>query len=215
MEIAVGSFLYANADPVGMVDPTGRVSIGSLGVSLGISAALSGTINGFISFRSGASFGGVARSILIGAVQGAAWAVIGGAAVWAVRLAWAGSKGLGIAVTALRFGRIPLVGFKSPIAPYHALQAVTKGHRGSLQAHHILEARHLRAWGASARQVREVPAQVLSRQEHVAITAALRRALPFGVRYSRGQVWRAYERVYAQYPSYLRSISHYFSSTGF
>jgi hypothetical protein len=81
---------------------------------------------------------------------------------------------------------------------------------GALQAHHILEARHLRFCGYTAREIAEAPAQVLTSAEHTAITTALKKALPTGVRYAKEHVWRQYQIVYKEYPHYLRAIEHYF-----
>ncbi|HSW39754.1 MAG TPA: hypothetical protein VLL97_09710, partial [Acidobacteriota bacterium] len=98
----------------------------------------------------------------------------------------------------------------SQIAPYRELQAVTRGQRGAIQAHHILEQRHLRAWGYSADEILQAPSQVLSRAEHTALNRSLQRELPTGTEYTRSQVWSAYERVYQNYPGYLDAISSYF-----
>jgi hypothetical protein len=108
------------------------------------------------------------------------------------------------AARALAFGR------GSPIASYKQLQAVTRGHAGDIQAHHILEQRHLRAWGYSADEIATAPAQVLSRAEHEAMNRALSEALPTGGVYSRSQVWSQYQKVYANYPEYLEAIAPYF-----
>ncbi len=66
MEIAVGSFLYANGDPVGMVDPTGMISFGSLAVA----AAVQGLIGGGISFAITLATTGNVRKSLHSALGG-------------------------------------------------------------------------------------------------------------------------------------------------
>ncbi|MBI1928689.1 hypothetical protein HYR99_31150 [Candidatus Poribacteria bacterium] len=95
------------------------------------------------------------------------------------------------------------------ITSYRQAQAVTRGVRGKLQAHHILEARHLWAWGCGG-EIADAPAVVLSRVEHQAITNALRQALPYGRIYAKGQVWQVYQRVYANYPEFLKAIERFF-----
>jgi hypothetical protein len=62
-----------------------------------------------------------------------------------------------------KFGEAVLVGFKSPISTYETLKVFTAGKAGAVQAHHILEARHLRAWGLS---VDAAPAQILAQARY-------------------------------------------------
>jgi len=90
---------------------------------------------------------------------------------------------------------------------YREMQALTAGERGALQAHHILEERHLLSWGLNAS---EAPAVMLSRQEHIMVTGLLRQELPYGGIYSREAVWNGYQKVYSQAPEWLDSISIYF-----
>lgn len=106
--------------------------------------------------------------------------------------------------------KVPTVGLGSRIAPYSELQAVTKGQGGAIQAHHILEQRHLRAWGFTEAEIANAPAQVLGRTEHQALSRALSEALPTGTRYSPSQVWSKYQEVYKSYPGYLDAIKSYF-----
>ena len=94
------------------------------------------------------------------------------------------------------------------IGPYREMQMLTEGEGGALQAHHILEERHLLNWGLDAS---EAPAVILSRQQHTIVTNMLRQELPFGGIYSRQAVWNAYQKVYAEAPDWLDSISVYFN----
>jgi RHS repeat-associated protein len=202
-------YIYVRNHPLDSLDPSGlfEFSVSSLLVS----AAISGIINAIIAYASGETWSGIAVKYLVGAVEGELFSLGVGLVAWAVRIAWRAAAAAKVAITAFRFrGVIPLVGFKSPIASYRALQAVTKGHAGAIQAHHILEARHLRYWGYADDAIANVPAQVLTHAEHVQISNALRQALPYGTRYTRDQVWAAYQMVYRQYPQYLRAIQHYF-----
>ena len=90
------------------------------------------------------------------------------------------------------------------------LQEVTAGQRSAIEAHHLLEQRHLLNWGYSAAEIAEAPAQVLTRAEHREISRRLLSELPTGIRYTREQVLRAYSIVYSEYPKYLEAIAHYF-----
>lgn len=195
-------YLYAHADPVNRVDPTGLFGDFSIG-GLATSMAIGATINAIASINPQTTFQSFALAALEGAVQGAAFYVAG---ALAARLAWR----VATATRALQVGRFPLVGRASPIAPYNVLQEVTAGHRGAIQAHHILEVRHLRAWGFSAAEIAAAPAQVLTQAEHAVVSAELSTLLPTGVRYTREAVWRAYQIAYRNYPQYLQAIERYF-----
>jgi hypothetical protein len=84
---------------------------------------------------------------------------------------------------------------------------VTRGHRGAVQAHHILEARHMTSWGLNAA---EGPAVILTRSEHTAVTNTLQSMLKTGPTYTREQVWNAYQVAYRNHPDWLNAIAHYF-----
>jgi RHS repeat-associated protein len=195
-------YLYAYADPVNRTDPTGLFGDFSIG-GLGAAMAIGATLNAITSINPQSTFQSIAIAALEGAAQGAAFYVAG---ALAARLAWR----IASATKVLQVGRFPLVGSSSPIAPYNVLQEVTAGQRGAIQAHHLLEARHLRYWGYSAAEIAEAPAQVLSQAEHAAITKALQAELKTGVAYSREAVWQAYQKVYQNYPQYLAAIERYF-----
>jgi RHS repeat-associated protein len=193
---------YAFHNPVNYSDPTGLFgdfSIGGLATSMAIGASL----NAIASINANTTLESFAIAALEGAVHGAAFYVAGAVAA---KLAWR----IATARNTLQVGRHALVGPTSPIAPYNVLQQVTRGHGGAIQAHHLLEARHLRAWGYSAAEIAAAPAQVLTQAQHTAISRALAQHLPTGVRYTREQVWNAYQIVYRNYPEYLNAISRYF-----
>ncbi len=194
-------YSYAFDNPVNYRDPTGLFgdfSIGGLATSMAIGASL----NAVASINAQTTLESFAIAALEGAVHGAAFYVTG---ALAAKLAWR----IAAARNTLQVGRHALVGPTSPIAPYNVLQSVTKGHAGAIQAHHILEARHLRAWGYTTAEIASAPAQVLSQAEHNAISRALAQQLPTGVRYTREQVWNAYQIVYRNYPEYLNAIARY------
>jgi len=51
---------------------------------------------------------------------------------------------------------------------------------------------------------------VLTKEQHKTITAALRDRLPYGSGYTKQEVWNAYQKVYEDYPDYLKAIEGYF-----
>ena len=112
-------------------------------------------------------------------------------------------------LAASRLGRCATETTASPwvMGSYREMQAITAGQRGAIQAHHILEERHLLNWGLDAS---EAPAVVLSREEHAAVTSLLRQELSYGRVYSPDEVWSAYQRVYAGAPEWLDAVSAYF-----
>ncbi len=93
------------------------------------------------------------------------------------------------------------------IVPYSQGKDLTKGHGGDIQAHHILEARHLRNWGEDDLAA---PSVVLSRTDHQELSRRLAEALPTGRSYSREEVWERYQEVYADHPELLDAIRGYF-----
>ncbi|MCK4934952.1 MAG: hypothetical protein KAR79_05135 [Simkaniaceae bacterium] len=114
-------------------------------------------------------------------------------------------------LTKLRnFHREIPIGKDSPIRSYKELQKLTKGKKGEIQAHHILEQRHLRAWRYPKEDLAKAPAQILSREEHASLTNKLLKALPQNELHSKKKVLETYKEVYKNYPGYLESIEHYF-----
>ncbi len=108
------------------------------------------------------------------------------------------------------------VGRNSPIAPYKDLAKLTRGHGHEIEAHKLIEARHLKAWGYTDRQIVNAPSQILTRQEHVALSNKIYNRLPVrkGIEYSRGTVLREYREVYAGRPQYLDAIMQYLEALG-
>jgi hypothetical protein len=102
------------------------------------------------------------------------------------------------------------------ILPYNQAQKLTKGFGGDIMAHHILEARHLRSWGRHA-EVPNVPAVILTRQQHDEITQLLKIMLPYSppgrtIRYEKEHVLAVYKKVYTRlgYSEWLQHIEKYF-----
>ena len=92
--------------------------------------------------------------------------------------------------------------------PFRDAQKATKGFKGDIQAHHLIEKRHFKH-GTFSGNPDDFPGVVLTRGDHNIITNALRERLPYGKKYSRDEVRRAYEDVYAGYPGFLQSIKEH------
>ena len=95
------------------------------------------------------------------------------------------------------------------ILPYKEAQKITRGQKGEIIAHHILESRHLRKWGR-ANEIPSAPAVILPKDVHNGITSELRQRLPYGIKHKRPEVWSAYQKVYRDYPDWLAAIERYF-----
>lgn len=46
--------------------------------------------------------------------------------------------------------------------------------------------------------------------EHIQITNALRKLLPYGATYTKAQVWKAYKMIYRSHADWLNAIRNYF-----
>jgi len=110
----------------------------------------------------------------------------------------------------LALAGVAVPGGRAAVTSYREAKAATKGLRHAFEAHHLLEARHMKAWDFTAKEIAEAPSVVLTQAEHFGITAALRREMPYGSKYTREDVWAALQRVYHDYPSWLDAIEHYF-----
>uniref|UniRef100_UPI0010F9F37E RHS repeat domain-containing protein n=1 Tax=Chitinivorax sp. B TaxID=2502235 RepID=UPI0010F9F37E len=64
--ITLHDYLYANGDPVGNIDPTGKFSMGSIGVTM----AIGGTLNVAINWQANASMERIATNFIVGAAEG-------------------------------------------------------------------------------------------------------------------------------------------------
>ena len=95
------------------------------------------------------------------------------------------------------------------VVAFRDAQKITRGHRGAIQAHHILEARHLKNWGM-ADLVRDAPPVVMSKAQHDFYTGQLRQGLPYRIDHQRAQVWEKYQKVYADHPEWLGAIRPFF-----
>ncbi len=89
------------------------------------------------------------------------------------------------------------------------IKALSRGLKHALEAHHILEVRHLKNWQL-AKEIGKAPAALLSKAEHLKITRKLRPDLPYGTKYTEEQVWAVYQKVYEGHRDWLRAVEGYF-----
>jgi hypothetical protein len=78
---------------------------------------------------------------------------------------------------------------------------LTIGWKGLIQAHHIVEVRHLERLGLS---IMDAPAVLLSRTQHQAITRELLQLLPKGAQYTKAQILDAYRIAYKEFPEWIK-----------
>ncbi|MPN19840.1 hypothetical protein SDC9_167212 [bioreactor metagenome] len=114
-----------------------------------------------------------------------------------------------------RFGKItgiaPIMGTPPDvgigmIGGYRKLTQLAKGLR--LQAHYLLEVRHLKRLLKSSRNA---PAVLLTKEEHSILTKALRTEMPYGRMYTAQEIERAYKTVYKDKPEWLKIALDYLS----
>ncbi|GMV32153.1 MAG: hypothetical protein AMXMBFR59_42780 [Rhodanobacteraceae bacterium] len=92
------------------------------------------------------------------------------------------------------------------VGSYAKMKQLTRGFKHEIQAHHILEVKHARRWNLDSE---ELPAVVLTREEHSALTLVLEarwRQVPDP---TRAQVMQVYEQVYSHRPEWLAAIRQY------
>jgi hypothetical protein len=95
------------------------------------------------------------------------------------------------------------------ILPYRKAQKLTRGFNHKIEAHKLLEWRHVKTSGMVKG---DLPAVILAYEEHQRVSNALYRALPTGRRYGMDEIWQAYQRVYRElgYGEWLGHIERYF-----
>lgn len=92
------------------------------------------------------------------------------------------------------------------IDSYAAQRLITKGRKGEIQAHHLIEARFRRVIGGNTNDWASI---VVTRAEHQAFTNAWRRAIPYGTgtgSANRAMVENAAKSIYAKYPEILKAL---------
>ncbi|MBV6462387.1 MAG: hypothetical protein HJHJAOHD_02536 [Flavobacteriales bacterium] len=92
------------------------------------------------------------------------------------------------------------------LGAYIELAKLTKGFNGAIQAHHLVEVRHLRRLMMSAKNA---PSVILSKADHAAMTKTLQQLLPYGQTYSKSQIINAYKQAYSKYPEWVDLVIKY------
>jgi len=82
---------------------------------------------------------------------------------------------------------------KRPNLTYGEGRKYTAGHNHAIQAHKIVEWRHYRN---STIDINDMPATVLTRDQHLNVSRRLRTEMPFGRKYFKSDLVRAYTKVY-------------------
>lgn len=90
------------------------------------------------------------------------------------------------------------------IGAYKDLIKLTKGFKGAIQAHHLVEARHLKQLGIS---VKDAPAVIVEKSTHRNLTNALRSQMPFGQKYqyTKSEIINASQQVYKD-PAWINIV---------
>ncbi|WP_321286511.1 hypothetical protein [uncultured Sunxiuqinia sp.] len=86
------------------------------------------------------------------------------------------------------------------LGTYAKLAKMTRGYKGAIQAHHLVEVRHLRRLMMSTKNA---PSVILSRTDHAAMTKTLQQLLPYGQTYTKPQLINAYKQAYSNYPEWI------------
>lgn len=100
----------------------------------------------------------------------------------------------------------PTGGVAGGIATYKYLRELSKGAKGLIQAHHIVEVRHLQRLGLS---IYQAPAVLLSRTQHSMVTKELMQLLPKGATYTKQQILNAYRIAYREFPQWIKAAENY------
>jgi RHS repeat-associated protein len=99
-------------------------------------------------------------------------------------------------------GTVPLPGFGA-IGKYIDLVKLTKGFKGAIQAHHLIEVRFLPLFGLSKSHS---PAVILDKATHSKYTKDLFNELPRSIEHSKADVLNAYNKVYSSEPMWQEII---------
>jgi len=67
-----------------------------------------------------------------------------------------------------------------PIIPYGQARKLTKGHKHAIEAHELLEQRHLKAWGVDPELIEQNPSEINLRERHKRKTKVNRNDLEYG-----------------------------------
>ncbi len=81
--VTLHKYLYANVNPINNVDPSGEFSLASFSVAI----AISGVLNSVLNYEAGQALSQIGTNFVIGALEGAVFYGIGGAAIKFFRFA--------------------------------------------------------------------------------------------------------------------------------
>jgi hypothetical protein len=97
------------------------------------------------------------------------------------------------------------------ILPYGKAKNLTRGFKNQIQAHKLLEWRHV-DWGTFRIPRKDIPAVILPKGMHDELTTILQRKLRTGQGHGKEAIRQAYERVYREigHPEWLDPIRKYF-----
>lgn len=113
---------------------------------------------------------------------------------------------IGVAPT---MGLPPDIGIGT-IGPYNVLTKITKGSKGAIQAHHLIEARHLKRLLMSTK---DAPSVIITKADHLKMTKALRELLPYSKKpYTKAEIINAYKKAYSKYPEWIEIVTKYLSN---
>jgi hypothetical protein len=207
--LSLHKYLYASADPVDRIDPSGNEDL----ASLSIGSSIGNTLNNITAIQGQAimdqlEFGGNAglKSLLIGTGFLVGSVVIFKAVGGIVRRISAAVYSLDSKIACQGFSRAAEWG----VLPFDDLAAAVPKASG-LQKHHLIEQRFAGTLGVSAG---EIPAIALTPGEHQFFTNAWRDAIGYingrnvvnTATATVDQIWEAAQMVYGQYPELLEFI---------
>ncbi|HRQ49451.1 MAG TPA: RHS repeat-associated core domain-containing protein, partial [Agriterribacter sp.] len=89
---------------------------------------------------------------------------------------------------------------------YMKLAKLTKNLKGTIQAHHLVEVRHLKRLFLSTKNA---PSVLLSKADHQQMTKILQQLLPYGRTYTKQQIIDAYKQAYLNFPQWIDEAVKY------
>ncbi len=102
-------------------------------------------------------------------------------------------------------GKLGSIGQRA-ILKFEEAAAITKGLGHKLEAHHLLERRHLPGLGIPDKGL---PSVVLTEQEHKAMNTLLEQLLSKNAPHTKAEILSAYRQAYAAYPEWLSAVEKY------
>jgi RHS repeat-associated protein len=108
-------------------------------------------------------------------------------------------------------GLVPITGTApapnvGKMGSYNMLKKLTKGYKSAIQAHHLIEVRHLKRLLMSTKNA---PSVILTKANHAKLTKKLQKLLPYGKTYSKSQIIDAYKKAYKEKPEWIEAVINY------